>query len=260
MKTNLFILFAAGLLVALTAGCRLHNKHIVGNNNYVTKKVEVGQFNAIKLSSSADITYHQSSRNYIEIYGSDNIIPYLETAVEGRTLVVKYKKDVSVWKGKLEMKVFSPELNKLTINGSGNVHLANGLQTSDDISLTINGSGNIQGKKISCRNFSAAINGCGEMELQQIKSKECIVKIAGVGNIGLSGQTSNAQFNIAGSGNIGADKLKSQSISARISGSGNIRCHANNSLSARVTGSGDIAYRGNPQEIDAPRKYVRKLQ
>lgn len=47
---------------------------------------------------------------------------------------------------KTEIKVFAPELNKLSINGSGNIKLINGIQTSKDIEFHINGSGNIQEK------------------------------------------------------------------------------------------------------------------
>ena len=58
--------------------------------------------------------------------------------------------------------------------------------------------------------MTVSINGSGDVKLQQIESKECIASIAGSGDIGLSGKTLNAEYKIAGSGNIGADKLKSK--------------------------------------------------
>jgi len=121
MKTSLLALFTTGLDLIMTAGSCLQGKQVTGSKNNLTKKVEVGHFNEIKLLGSANVTYHQGSQNYIEIYGSDNIIPLLETFVDGNTLIVKFKKNVTIWKGKLEVKVFSPELNKLTINGSGDI-------------------------------------------------------------------------------------------------------------------------------------------
>ncbi len=184
MKTSLLALFATGLVLILTAGSCLQGKHVTGSKNYLTKKVEVGHFNEIKLLGSANVTYHQGSQNYIEIYGSDNIIPLLETYVDGNTLIVKYKKNVTIWKGKLEVKVFSPELNKLTINGSGDIHFANGIQTKEDISLSINGSGDIKGKDFKCRKMSVSISGSGDVKLQQIESEECNASIAGSGDIG----------------------------------------------------------------------------
>lgn len=260
MKTSLLALLATGLFLILTASSCLQGKHATGSKNYLTKKVEVGHFNEIKLLGSANVTYHQGSQNYIEIYGSDNIIPLLETYVDGNALIIKYKKNVTIWKGKLEVKVFSPELNKLTINGSGDIHFANGIQSQEDISFSINGSGDIKGEKFKCRRMSVSINGSGDVKLQQIESKECIASIAGSGDIGLSGKTTNAEYKIAGSGNIEAGNLKSKNVSASTAGSGSISCYASGKLIARVTGSGDIAYRGNPQEIDAPRKNIRQIK
>ncbi len=260
MKTSLSALFAAGLLLILTASFCLQHEFITGSKNYLTKKVEVGHFNEIKLMGSADVTYHQDPQNYIEIYGSDNIIPLLETYVDGDALIIKYKKNVTIKNGKLEVKVFSPELNKLTINGSGDVYLANGLKTSKNISLCINGSGDIKGKGFECPKMTISINGSGDIELQQIESKECIASIAGSGDISLSGKAPNATYKIVGSGDIEAINLKSDNVSAKTVGSGSIRCYASKRLTARVTGSGDIAYRGNPQEVDAPRKNIRQIK
>lgn len=260
MKTSLLALLATGLFLILTASSCLQGKHVTGSKNYLTKKVEIGHFNEIKLLGSANVTYHQGSQNYIEIYGSDNIIPLLETYVDGNILIIKYKKNVTIWKGKLEVKVFSPELNKLTINGSGDIRFTNGIQTNEDISLSINGSGDIKGEKFKCRRMAVFISGSGDVKLQQIESEECTASIAGSGDIGLSGKTFNAEYKIAGSGNIGAGNLESENVSASTAGSGSISCYASGKLIARVTGSGDIAYRGNPQEIDAPRKNIRQIK
>ena len=90
--------------------------------------------------------------------------------------------------------------------------------------------------------------------------EECNASIAGSGDIGLSGKTLNAKYKIAGSGDIAAGNLESENVSASTTGSGSISCYASGKLTARVTGSGDIAYRGNPQEIDAPRKNIRQIK
>ena len=69
-----------------------------------------------------------------------------------------------------------------------------------------------------------------------------------------------AKYAIAGSGNIQAADLEAENTDASISGSGNISCYASQKLVARVKGSGDIAYKGNPQEVDAPRKNIRQIK
>lgn len=130
----------------------LAGKHIVGSKNYISKEVKADHFNEIKLVGSANISYWQDTCSHVEIHGSDNIIPLIETYVEGSTFIIKFKKNVTIWKGKLEIKVFAPELNKLSVNGSGNIRLINGIQTSKDIEFHINGSGNIQEKDSIAKN------------------------------------------------------------------------------------------------------------
>ena len=179
MKTSLLLVLVTGLSLVLTAGSCLQGKHVVGSKNYISQEVKADHFNEIKLLGSANISYHQDTRSHVEIHGSDNIIPLVETYVDGNTLMIKFKKNVSIWKGKLEIKVFAPELNKLSINGSGNIQAAD---------------------------------------------------------------------------------LEAENTDASISGSGNISCYASQKLVARVKGSGDIAYKGNPQEVDAPRKNIRQIK
>ena len=260
MKTSLLLVLVTGMFLVLTAGSCLRGKHIVGSKNYISKEVKADHFNEIKLLGSANISYHQDTRSHVEIHGSDNIIPLVETYVDGNTLMIKFKKNVSIWKGKLEIKVFAPELNKLSINGSGNIKLINGIQTSKDIEFHINGSGNIQGEGLNCRRMAVSINGSGDVRLQQIESQECQAGISGSGNINLKGKAIQAKYAIAGSGNIQAADLEAENTDASISGSGNISCYASQKLVARVKGSGDIAYKGNPQEVDAPRKNIRQIK
>ena len=103
--------------------------------------------------------------------------------------------------------------------------------------------------------MAVSINGSGDVRLQQIESQECQASISGSGNINLNGKAIQASYSIAGSGN-----LQAENTDASISGSGNISCYASQKLVARVKGSGDIAYKGDPQEVDAPRKNIRQIK
>lgn len=260
MKTNLVITLITGMFLTLTASsCLLQGKVVTGSKNYITKKVETKDFDAIKLQSSMDVTYHQGADRRIEIYGSDNIVPLVETEVDGGTLVIKYQKNLQIRNGKLEVRVFSPDLNRLTINGSGDVKFANGIKTEKDIELCINGSGDIQGKGFSCRKMKVSINGSGDVALQEIQSKECAASISGSGDISLSGETTDAKYRIGGSGDIRAAKLVARNVEASTSGSGDIQCYASEKLTGRISGSGDIAYKGNPREVNGSQKKMRKM-
>lgn len=260
MKTSSFIALLIGIFLAFAITSCSQGPIVKGSKNYITKEVSVDNFNAIKLLGSANITYQQAPRTHVEIYGSDNIVPLLETNVDGGTLTIKFKKNTNIINsGKLEIKISSPDLNKLTINGSGDVNFANGINTSGDIELGINGSGDISGKAFNCREMAITINGSGDIELQQINSEKCSASISGSGDIALSGKTNAARYRISGSGEIGASGLEAVDVEASTSGSGSISCFVNGKLSGSVSGSGDVGYKGNPQTIDFPRKKLHKL-
>ena len=260
MKTFSLSLMMSVLLLTSFTIAHAQTKRVVTSKNYVTQKVEADRFNAIQLLGSADIVYRQSASTTVEIYGSDNIVPLLETYTSNGTLTVKFKKNTRIInRGKLIVKVSSPELNKITVNGSGDIKLANGIQTNKNIDVTVNGSGDIAGEGFQCEAITVSVRGSGDIKLQKIQSKTCVVSIAGSGDVVLSGQTGEAKYRIAGSGDISASGLRAVNTSASVSGSGDIECHADKKLTARVSGSGSVAYKGNPEEIDAPRKKIRKM-
>ena len=220
MKRNTLVAWLLGIFLIFSATSCMNGPIVKGSKNYITKKENLENFNDISMSGSANIIYQQDSCSHIEVYGSDNIVELLEITVNGETLNIKFKKNVNIIdRGKLEIKVFSPDLNRLTLNGSGGILFANGIHTKGDLKVTINGSGNLT----------------------------------------LDGMASAAKYNISGSGNIKAADLEATDVYAGISGSGNISCFVNGKLGGHVSGSGSVAYKGTPQTIDFPRKKLRKL-
>ena len=232
MKRNTLTAWLLGIILIFSATSCFNGPIVKGSKNYITKKENLEHFNDISMSGSANIIYQQDSSSRIEIYGSDNI---------------------------LEIKVFSPDLNGLTLNGSGGILFANGIHTEGDLKVTINGSGNLGGSTFDTGHLAISIHGSGDVRLKQIDSKTCSASISGSGNITLDGMTDAAKYNISGSGNIKAVALEATDVYAGISGSGNISCFVNGKLGGHVSGSGNVAYKGNPQAIDFPHKELRKL-
>jgi hypothetical protein len=54
-----------------------------------------------------------------------------------------------------------------------------------------------------------------------------------------------ADVNIAGSGEVNGKELKTETVEARIAGSGSVNIIANKTVSARIAGSGSVLYSGN---------------
>lgn len=252
--------FSIGIAVlALSMPVSAQNS-VTGNKDYKTKTINVDNFTEINLNGSPEVFYTQTSaKPSVEIYASSNIIPLIETYVKNGTLIVQYKKNTNIRNsGKVEIRVSGPALSEIRVNGSGDIHIKNGMDTRNDINVIVNGSGDIDGKNIRCNNLTVNVRGSGDIRLSNVKSKYSEVKVHGSGDIYLNGESESAEYNVHGSGDINAVDLKAENVSAYVHGSGDIKCHAIRTLSGRINGSGDVGYKGNP-EIDFSKKGLHRL-
>lgn len=288
MKTLTTLIACIGLLMGTTA-CSQSREHtsgnwksknkVVGSSNYVTKDIKVNNFKKISVTGSPTVFFTQKSgRPDVEVYTSDNVVDLLDIKVKDNTLYIGFKKDVHVSYKKLEVRVSAETLNGLSVSGSGDIVLKNGLETSDNLNLNVAGSGDIKGSSIKCKNLSTSIAGSGDINVDNISCNNLKVSVAGSGDLimknataldtnasvagsgtaTISGSTDTASYSVAGSGDLQVSDFQAKRVSASVAGSGNIKCYATEFLKARTSGSGSIGYKGNP-ELDFPRKSLYKL-
>lgn len=219
------ILPLALLILSITACEKVLFGSVKGKGNNVTEIRPLTNFNKIKLSMDADITYVQDSVYYVEISAQSNVLEVLTTTISAGELKV----DVKRWLRKhnlITLIIHSPEIKGLDISGSGNINVP-GLIATNDMDLHISGSGNIS--------------------LYSLQSPELDASISGSGNISIgNGMVSNEKVTISGSGDIDAIGLSANNSAAKISGSGNISVQVIQQLDATISGSGDIKYTGQP--------------
>ena len=282
MKAKTICIAIASLLMcscASNAQGWFDGKTIKESKNYVTKEIKVSNFNKITVTGSPTVVYTQrSGKPEVSVYTSDNIAEVLDIHVKDGTLYVGFKKGVSVSYRKLDIRVSSPGLNALNVTGSGEIQLANGLKT-EDLTLSVAGSGDLNGNHIQCDGLKASVTGSGDLDLNDIRcatvkasvagSGDLVLKrlastsveasVAGSGDLVLDGQAEEAQYSVAGSGDLNAFGLEAKSVNASVAGSGDITCRATDYLKARTTGSGSIGYKGNPKELDLPKKNIYEL-
>ena len=136
MKT-LTAIIVSGIFALSATACTCNSglfggKTVKASRNYVTKNIKVDNFTGLNLAGSPNVTYTQKAgKPEVEVYTSDNIVDLLDINVVNNTLNIKFKKGVSVSYNKLEIRVSSETLNNISVAGSGNVELANGLKTDN---------------------------------------------------------------------------------------------------------------------------------
>ncbi|BBE20615.1 hypothetical protein AQPE_4809 [Aquipluma nitroreducens] len=224
MKTTK-IQFITALFVLLlgTSSC-LDEMFIEGNGISRTETRNAEGFNQI--SSSGDFTVTVMPGNFysVEITAESNLLPYISTNVDGKTLKIRTTGIHSLRQTEpIEIFITTPVLNGLTLSGSGLIET--GSFMSSDFDLSVSGSGDI--KTI-------------------ISSDKVNANISGSGTIYMEGDALNTNFVISGSGKIKSYNLLQDQCQAVISGSGDMYVNASQFIDARISGSGRVYFVNHP--------------
>ena len=189
----------------------------------------VPSFSKISLRISANVHLKQGDKQSIRIEAKSSALEDIITEVKNRTLNIRFPANYFFRNnntGKIDIYITVPEVDGLTISGSGNI-IADEVKTRI-LDLTISGSGNIKIGGLSTDRVAATISGSGGI------------------NIDDGGVADELTANISGSGNVKASGFEAKDVTAHISGSGNCSVKSNGSVKARIAGSGSVYYSGNP--------------
>ncbi len=189
----------------------------------------VPSFSKISLRISADVHLVQGQKQSIRIEAKSSVLEDIITEVKDRTLNIRFPTNYffkNINTGKIDIYISVPEVDGLTISGSGDI-IADKVETRI-LDLTVSGSGNIKIGDLSTDRVTATISGSGGI------------------NIDDGGVADELTANISGSGNVKASGFEAKDVTARISGSGNCSVKSNGSVKARIAGSGNVYYSGNP--------------
>lgn len=222
---KLFVL----LFVAFVSfsSCRfVTGQRIRGNGNVRTETRSPGSFKSVASYGSFDV-FVSSGEQAVKIEAEENLLPYIETYVEGYTLHVGTKDNYWLRPGrKVKIFVSSPDYESIRSYGSGDIIGESKITNSSKLELGVNGSANIK---------------------MDIDAPEINTETNGSGDIFLKGETKSFEGEIHGSGNIKALDLRSGDATIKIYGSGDADVFVDGKLDVHVAGSGDINYKGNAQ-------------
>lgn len=201
-----------GLFVA---GCVFASGGIRGSGVAATESRELKPFSKIRLEGGYVALVEVSDKSNLQITADDNLLPIIETIVEGDTLVVRSSQSMST-KTQVRLNIATPSLSRLQIDGSGDVTIDKVAVPS--LTVSINGSGKVVASG-SAEKVTIAIAGAGSVDTLKVAANEVDV-------------------NISGSGKVRVDAART--LDASISGSGDIRFTGDPKITQKVDGSGTI--------------------
>jgi hypothetical protein len=218
-------LLATLSLLAAGAAFALFSTKIVPSGKIATESREARAFTGVAVSIPATVVVRQGEPASVSVEADDNLLPEIETVVEGGTLKIRFKRSLDVpGRATLRVLVVSPTIEALSVAGSGDI-LAEALR-SKSLDISVAGSGDVRIARLEAESLKASISGSGD------------VKVAG--------KVEAVSVSIAGSGDIEASRLESARAKVSIAGSGDVALWVRDSLDVSSVGSGDVRYLGNP--------------
>lgn len=216
---------------------------------------DVGHFRAVASSLPAHVYYVQADKQEVRVESTEEFAPKVLTKVEDGKLSLKlesgrYPKLI------LRVVVSSPDIEKLSVSGSGNLVHEGVLHASGSLALKVSGSGDIVTGEIDSRDFEAQCSGSGSIRVSALACDDFGGKISGSGTITM-GRISCDDFEmgVSGSGDFLVDVLTSTGgASVRVSGSGNVRLKeatVDGNMDLKTGGSGDIFIKGSCRNVTA---------
>jgi hypothetical protein len=194
------------------------------------EKRNVSTFSEIALRIEAKVYITQGSVQSVEITAKSSTLEELITEVKGRTLNIRFPNKMffkgNFNPGKIEIHITVPEIDGLTVSGSGDIFA----------------------KEIKSRIIDLSVSGSGDIVIDDLKTHRVAAAISGSGNITIKngGVADELSVSISGSGDVDAIGFEASDVSIRISGSGDCSVTSNGNIKGRVSGSGDVNYKGNP--------------
>jgi hypothetical protein len=194
----------------------------------VKESRDVSGFTGVALAFSGNVYVTQGNQFKVEIEADKGVMDVLLTELHGDVLVFKTKN--GVWRnlGQVKAYVTMPEINELSVSGSGDMICESAVSTNE-IGLSVSGSGSLKLNNLSAREVDADVTGSGDILIN-----------------GRPAANSELDARITGSGNIKADGYPVEEVSVQITGSGSAAVNAVKELETTITGSGSVNYKGNP--------------
>lgn len=197
---------------------------LIGSGAILTETRTANDFTGLDVSVPGNIYVTQGQTFSVQVRAEENLLPYLQTRVEGKNLHVYFSRNVRSVDG-LEVRITMPALKNVQMSGSGRLD-TDGAFAGNTLNLGLSGSGRLYLNDMTYPYIAANVSGSGKMFV--------------------NGQSEDMDLNMSGSGELDALGCPTKVAEAHLSGSGTIRVRVSETLKAHVSGSGTIWYEGSP--------------
>ncbi len=221
------------------------NESIRPSGNVVTMNRDVEGFSRIAVSHGLSASVTMGSEETLKVTADDNLLPYIETFVQGGTLFIQVQNHIS-FKGSPSIRVKVGAVNLTALSGSGGSDLElTPVVEADDFDLELSGGSMFEGNIAATDEVDVNISGGGSMSAD-ISAQKLDMELSGGSRASLSGSATNVSLECSGGGNFGSYDFAADNVTANLSGGSKAQMTVNVSLNVTASGGSKFSYKGNP--------------
>ena len=212
----IFVLISASIACTVTSG-NGDAETVRGSGNIVTEEREVSDFTSISLQGWGELIIDQTGSESLSITGDDNFLPYIETEVRGRELIISIPSntifnDIT----DLTYHVTVKTIDNLDLSGAGDIEVLH--LDSEDWHVNLSGAGNITvSGEVDTQTI--VISGAGGYNAEELSSQEASIEHSGAG-MAVVQVSDTLDVNISGLGSV--EYIGDPTVNQTITGVGSV--------------------------------------
>lgn len=202
----------------------------------------------VKLAGVIDLYVKQGATPSLVIAGDQQYVSKVVTTQQGDTLLIDIEHNRHLHFGKdnkeqLRAELTLPNLNELVSQGVGAADIKG--FTGEQIRLTLDGAGTVTLAN-GYRNIDARLGGVGNMTLGAADSERVELNLRGAGQIEVTGSSKLLRARLGGIGSLEARELRADAVDLSMTGLGGASVYAKNSATLSLNGMGSASVYGKP--------------
>lgn len=162
-----------------------------------------------------------------------------------------------------------PELKEITASGGSDILPQNQFST-ENMKIVMSGGSDLKSLSLDCQSLDCKMSGGSDASIHLVKGNSVKINNSGGSDLSLSGlsatlvdlqssggsdvklegATTNMKVNSSGGSDLSAFKLKARSCTVSVSGAADVDIYVTDSLTASISGSSDVRCKGNPQHVE----------
>jgi hypothetical protein len=168
-----------------------------GSGTPLTERRAAGDVSEIEVHGDVRVEIEVGDDTGIEVSGDDNVVPLIETRVDGDRPSIRSKRDFDA-EVPLVVRVTMPDVRK--IEGSGAVDIAVDGVDNDELAIEVSGAATVSARGRTDR-LHVDISGSGEAALAELEARAVDLELSGAGEVDL-GEPEELDVDVSGAGTV----------------------------------------------------------